>query len=86
MRKMVLPCLVALAAAAMANVAWSDDTNVVTDPAKSKIVCKKEAVVGTRLTKKVCKSQAQIDAERDAARNATDTWQRDGNVQKARGG
>jgi hypothetical protein len=84
MRKMVLPCLVALAAAATASVAWSDDS-VTTDPAKSKIVCKKEAVAGTRIPKRVCKSQAQIDAEREVGRNATDEWQRNANMQKARG-
>ena len=84
MRK-ILPCLVALAATATAGVAWSDDTSVTTDPAKSKIVCKKEAVAGTRIPKRVCRSQAQIDAEREVGKNATDAWQRDANMQKARG-
>jgi hypothetical protein len=76
---------VALAAAATATVAWSDDNTVTTDPAQSKIVCKKEAVSGTRIPKRVCRSQAQIDAEREAGKTATDAWQRDGNMQKAKG-
>jgi hypothetical protein len=82
---MVLPCLVALAATAMANVAWSDDTNVVTDPAKSKLVCKKETISGSRIPQRVCKSQAQLDAEREVGKNATESWQRDANMQRAKG-
>jgi hypothetical protein len=86
MRKIILPCLVAIAAAAVSATAWSDDTTAVTDPAKSKVVCKKEQVMGSRIPKRVCKTQAQMDADRENAKQATDAWQRDGNMQRAKGG
>ena len=87
MNKMVLPCLLALATTAMATAAWSDETeDVVTDPAQTKVVCKKEPVMGTRLKQRVCKTQDQIERDRQNAKEATDNWQRDGAMQKARGG
>ena len=86
MKKMILPCLVALATAAVATTAWSDDTTTtVTDPAKTKVVCKKEAVMGTRIPQRVCKTQAQIDADKENAKEATDHWQQDTNMQRAKG-
>jgi hypothetical protein len=85
MRKIILPCLVAIAAAAVSATAWSDDTTVVTDPAKTKVVCKKEQVMGSRIPKRVCKTQAQMDADKENAKEATDTWQRDANMQRAKG-
>jgi hypothetical protein len=85
MNKMLLPCLVALAATAVATTAWSDEANVVTDPPETKIVCKKEPVMGSRIQQRVCKTQAQIDKDRQNAKEATDTWQRDGNIQKTSG-
>jgi len=48
-------------------------------------VCKKQQVMGTRIPQRVCKMQRQIDADKQNAREATDTWQRDGNMQKAKG-
>ena len=85
MNKIALPCLVALASAAVATAAWSDDKNVVTDPAETKVVCKKEQVMGTRIPQRVCKTRKQMDTDKQNAKEATDTWQRDGNMQKARG-
>ena len=85
MNKMTLPCLVALTIAAMATAAASDYKHVVTDPVETKVVCKKQYVMGTRIPKRVCKTQAQIDTDRQNAKEATDVWQRDGNMQKAKG-
>jgi hypothetical protein len=86
MKKLILPCLVAVATAAMATTAWSDDTDtVVTEPAKTKVVCKKEPVMGTRIPQRVCKTQAQIDADKQNAKEATNAWQKDANMQRAKG-
>jgi|TARA_Y100000310_G_scaffold316695_1_gene368746 hypothetical protein len=38
-----------------------------TAKAKSKLVCRKESIVGTRLNKTVCRTRQQIDDERAAA-------------------
>ena len=85
MNKVTLPFLVVLASAGVATLAWSADRNVVTDPVETKVVCKKQQVMGTRIPQRVCKMQRQIDADKQNAREATDTWQRDGNMQKTKG-
>ena len=86
MNRMLLASLVALATAAVATAAWCDDSAAVPDPAaRTKVVCKKEPVMGTRIQQRVCKTQEQIDRDRENAKEATDTWQRDGNMQKTKG-
>jgi hypothetical protein len=45
-----------------------------TDPDKT-LICESETVTGTRIPKKVCRTQRQVDAEREAAEKAV----RDGN-------
>jgi hypothetical protein len=85
MNTRAVPCLFAIASLAAAATAWSDDKNVVTDPAETKVVCKKEHVMGTRIPQRVCKTQKQIDADKQNAKEATEHWQRDGNMQKASG-
>src|SRR5262245_24260826 len=61
MNKLTIPCLVALSIAVMTTAVANDDKHVVTDPAATKIVCKKQQVMGTRIPKRVCKTQGQID-------------------------
>jgi hypothetical protein len=85
MNKIALPCLAALIIAVMSTAAASDDKHVVTDPAGTRVVCKKQYVMGTRIPQRVCKTQAQIDTDRQNAKEATDVWQRDGNLQKTKG-
>ena len=86
MNMKALTCLAALAITAVTTAAWGEDNNpAVTDPAKTKIICKKEQVMGTRIPQRVCKTQAQIEADRENAKEATDSWQRDANMQRAKG-
>ena len=66
MNRMFLSCLMALAVAAVSTTAWSDDTPAAADPAKTKVVCKKEAVMGTRIPQRVCKTQEQMDRDKEA--------------------
>jgi hypothetical protein len=53
--------------------------------AKEELVCERIAETGTRLSKRVCKTRAQWDADRANAKEATDAIQRDGLMQKDRG-
>jgi hypothetical protein len=43
--------------------------NAGVDDVSQQLVCKKEAVTGSRLKKTVCRTQATIDAEQDAAKH-----------------
>lgn len=40
---------------------------------EQKLVCKKERSIGSQMVKRVCRTQAQIDAEREAARQGLET-------------
>ena len=86
MKKFALLSAIALATAVVAAPAWSADTAAPpTDAAKSKVVCKNESVVGTRLTTRVCKTQAQLETEKQNAKEATTEFQRDGSQQMEKG-
>jgi len=85
MKKFALFGAVALATAVLAAPAWSADSTPPTDAAKTKVVCKNESVVGTRLTTRRCKTQAQIDNEKANAKEATGEFQRDGSMQMEKG-
>jgi hypothetical protein len=84
MKNLVLSCALAMATMVAAT-AWSADTVPPTDAAKSKIVCKNEATLGSRLPHRTCKSQSQIDAEKQNAKEATNEFQRDGSMQLEKG-
>jgi hypothetical protein len=45
------------------------------EPAKGeqKLVCKKERSIGSQMVKRVCRTQAQVEAEREAARQGLQT-------------
>jgi hypothetical protein len=55
--------------------AKKDGAAVATKDDPNKLVCESETLTGTRIPKKICRSQRQIDAEREAAEKAV----RDGN-------
>ena len=40
---------------------------------EQKLVCKKERSIGSQMVKRVCRTQAQIEAEREAARQGMET-------------
>jgi hypothetical protein len=52
---------------------------------ESKLVCESVANTGTRLATRSCKSHAQIEAERQNAKDTTNIYQRDGLYQKEKG-
>jgi len=85
MKNLVLSCALALTTSLVTANAWSADTAPPTDAAKSKIVCKNEATLGSRLPHRICKSQSQIDAEKQNAKEATSEFQRDGSMQLEKG-
>jgi hypothetical protein len=85
MKNLVLSCTLALATSLVAATAWSADTAPPTDASKSKIVCKNEATLGSRLPHRVCKTQAQLDQEKQNAKEATNEFQRDGSQQLEKG-
>ena len=70
MKNLVLSCTLALATSLVAATAWSADTAPPTDASKSKIVCK---------------TQAQLDQEKQNAKEATNEFQRDGSQQLEKG-
>jgi hypothetical protein len=40
---------------------------------EQKLVCKKERSIGSQMVKRVCRTQAQVEAEREAARQGLQT-------------
>jgi hypothetical protein len=74
-----------MATALVATTAWGDDAAPPTDAAKSKIVCKNESTLGSRLPQRNCKSLSQLDAEKANAKEATDAFQKDGSMQLEKG-
>jgi opacity protein-like surface antigen len=76
----------ALLAAMLATPAFAADTTKPESPsakdaadkkaAEEKLVCTREAQVGSIITKKVCRTAAQIEAEREAARKVDEERQR----------
>lgn len=70
-----------LVAAALGTTARGDDTaNQTTAAARSsystKLICKREAVTGSMIPKRVCKTQEQIDREREALKQYGDEMRR----------
>lgn len=67
-------CTALLIAAAIGSIALAEESAApANEPTKKtapadKLVCKQEPVIGSNIKRRVCKSQAQIDEERDAAR------------------
>ena len=45
-------------------------------PSKNEIVCRKERRTGTYLAKRVCRTRAQMEAEREAGQDTLDTLSR----------
>ena len=41
--------------------------------AEQKLICKKERSIGSQMVKRVCRTEAQIEAEREAARQGMET-------------
>jgi hypothetical protein len=79
MKNGLLCCAVALAF--VTGPAASEDSAPPTDAAKSKIVCKKEPTVGSKIPTRICKTQEQIETEKQNAKEATNAFQRDGDFQ-----
>ena len=70
-----------------AGVAWADpppstpaDGAHVPPAAAQKLICKKEPVIGSNIPKRVCRTQAQIDAEREASRDSMSEMNQRGHV------
>ena len=40
---------------------------------EQKLVCKRERSIGSQMVKRVCRTQAQVEAEREAARQGLET-------------
>ena len=54
-------------------------------PSESGLVCESVASTGTRLAKRTCKSHAQIEQDRQNAKDTTNVYQRDGGYQWEKG-
>jgi len=57
-------------------------------PKTERLVCRREPVIGSHLSKRVCRSQREIAADREAARDALDSLGRASsiNARRRRGG
>jgi hypothetical protein len=51
-----------------------------------KLVCKQEPVIGSNIKKRVCKTQSQIDEERDASRQSLNDLNQHAGRQQGTGG
>ena len=85
MNTRILRCVAALSLAVVAAAAWGDEKEAVSDPARTTVVCKKEQVMGTRIPQRVCRTKAQIERDRQNAKESVDLIQQDGNMQKTKG-
>jgi hypothetical protein len=69
-----LRCAALLIATTIGSIAYAEESAApAAEPTKKaapadKLVCKQEPVIGSNIKRRVCKSQSQIDEERDAAR------------------
>lgn len=79
----VLLLSIALASATPANpaappapVTGAGSTSAQTAPDDGKLICKREKATGSKLGKRVCRTAAQIEAEREAARANLDNSSR----------
>lgn len=66
----------ALTAAAPAAAAGTETPTKAAKPAANEMVCKKEAVVGSRLKSKVCMTQADWDRRKQDSKDELDAAQR----------
>jgi hypothetical protein len=99
MKNTLLICAVALAAYGCASTpadpaAATEPTAATTAPVEqvatpasdSKLVCETVANTGSRLGSRQCKTPAQIEADKQNAKDATNVIQRDGLYQVKKGG
>ncbi len=73
MQMIVVCCAASFVGVATAPLAWAaESTPTTTEQTQkpsdgSKLICTREPVMGSNIKKKVCKTQAQIDEEREAS-------------------
>lgn len=81
-----------LFAAAIGSIAFAADPAApASEPAQKpapadKLVCKQEPVIGSNIKKRVCKTQSQIDEERDASRQSLNDLNQHAGRQQGTGG
>jgi hypothetical protein len=85
-------CAALLIAATIGSSAYAQESAAPTaEPTKKpapadKLVCKQEPVIGSNIKKRVCKTQSQIDEERDAARQGLNGLNQSAGRQQGAGG
>jgi len=79
--------LILLVTATLAGCAAEPDTMASdasdTGKADEQLVCVRERQTGSHIPRKVCRTQAQVDAEREAAREATSRAQQQSSIQQS---
>ena len=92
MRTIAVRCAALLIAATIGSIAYAEESAApAAEPTKKtapadKLVCKQEPVIGSNIKKRVCKTQSQIDEERDAARQGLNGLNQSAGRQQGAGG